>query len=57
MAPRNFEVSWVEKVKGMGRSMTGVPQKSRLYLVLFLVWMAPILMEMERRIKEEVPGV
>ena len=35
----------------------GVPQGSPLSPVLFLVWLAPILVEMERRIREEVPGV
>ena len=34
-----------------------MPQGSPLSPVLFLVWMAPILVEMERRIQEEVPGV
>ena len=37
--------------------MMEVPQGSPLSPVLFLVWMAPILSEMERRIVEEVPGV
>ena len=32
-------------------------QGSPLSPVLFLVWMAPILVEMERRVWEEVPGV
>ena len=44
-------------MRGVGRSKTGVPQGSPLSPVLFLVWMAPILAEMERRIKEEVLGV
>ena len=57
VAPRDFEVSWDGKVRGMRRSTTGVPQGSPLSLVLFLVWMAPILTVMERRIKEEVPGI
>ena len=57
VASRDFEVSWDGKVRGMGRSKTGVPQGSPLSPVLFLVWMAPILAEMERRIKEEVPGI
>ena len=35
----------------------GGPTRIPLSPVLFLVWMAPILSEMERRILEEVPGV
>ena len=57
MAGRTFEVAWDGKVQGVGMSSKGVPQGSLLSLVLFLVWMAPILQEMERRIVEEVPGV
>ena len=41
----------------MGSSAIGVTQGSPLSLVLFLVWLALILVEMERRICEEVPGV
>ena len=57
MADRTFEVSWDGKVRGVGTSSKGVPQGSLLSPVLFLVWMAPILREMERWIVEEVPGV
>ena len=57
VSPREFEVSWDGKVRGVGRSTVGVPQGSSLSSVLFLVWMAPILQEMECRIMEEVPGV
>ena len=57
VSPRNFEVSWDGAVRGVGRTTVGVPQGSPLSPVLFLVWMAPILVEMERRICEEVPGV
>ena len=57
VAPREFEVSWDGKVRGVGRSTMGVPQSSPLSPVLFLVWMAPILTEMESPIKEEVPEV
>lgn len=57
MAPRELEISWDSKVRGMGRAVTGVPQGSPLTLILFLVYMAPILKEMERRIQEEMGGV
>ena len=57
MAGRTFEVSWDEKVRGVRSSSKGVPQGSSLSLVLFLVLMAPILREMERRVVKEVPGV
>ena len=48
---------WDGSVGGVGRSTTSVPKGSTLSPVLFLVWMVPILVEMERRICEEVPGV
>ena len=54
---RKFEVSWDRAVRGVGSSSVGVPQGSPLSPVLFLVWLAPILVEMERRIWEEVPRV
>ena len=57
VAGRTFEVSWDGKVSGVGSSAKGVSQGSPLSLVLFLVRMAPILREMERRVVEEVPGV
>lgn len=41
----------------MGHSVVAVPQGSPLSSVLFLVWLAPILKEMEWRIVEVVPGV
>ena len=50
VSPRKFEVSWDGKVRGVGRSMVGVPLGSPLLPVLFLVLTAPILEEMERRI-------
>ena len=50
VSPREFEVSWDWTGRGMGRSTVGVPQGSPLSPVLFLVWMAPILEEMECRI-------
>ena len=41
-------------VRGLGWTSKGVPQGSPLSPVLFLIWMAPILREMERRVVEEV---
>ena len=41
----------------MGSTAVGVPQGSPLSPVLFLIWMAPILLEMERRLVEELPGL
>ena len=57
MAGRTFKVSWDAKVRGVGSSWMSVPQGSPLSLVLFLVWMALILKELERRMVEEVPRV
>ena len=57
MSPREFEVEWDDAVPGRGAATKGVPQGSPLSLVLFLVFMAPILEEMERRVKEEVGRV
>ena len=53
---RRFEVSWDVAVCAVGSSIV-VPQGSPLSPVLFLVWMVPILVAMERRIRKEVPGV
>ena len=57
VAGRNFEASWDGKVREVRSSSKGVPQGSPLSPVLFLVWMALILTEMERRVVGEVPGV
>ena len=57
MSPREFEVAWDGSVRGRGAATKGVPQGSPLSPVLFLVFMAPILEEMERRVKEEVGRV
>lgn len=57
VAGRTFEVSWDEKVRGVGTSSKGVPQGSPVSPVLFLVCMALILREIERRVFEEVPGI
>ena len=57
MSPREFEVAWDGSVRGRGAATKGVPQGSPLSPILFLVFMAPILEEMERRVKEEVGRV
>ena len=57
MSPREFKVAWDGGVRGRGVAAKGVLQGSPLSPVLFLVFMAPILEEMERRVKEEVGRV
>ena len=57
MSPREFEVAWDGSVRSKGAATKGVPQGSPLCPVLVLVFMAPILEEMERRVKEEVGRV
>ena len=57
MSPREFEVAWDSSVRGRGAATKGVPQGSPLSPVLFLVFMAPILEEVECRVKEEVGRV
>ena len=54
MWERSFAVSWDGKDRGVGKTNVGVPQGSPLAPVIFLIWMAPILEEMERRIRWEV---
>ena len=57
MSPREFEVAWDGGVRGRGAAATGVRQGSPLSPVLFLVFMALILEEMETRVKEKVGRV
>lgn len=54
MSRREFEVAWYGKVRGRGAVAKGVAQRSPLSPVLFLVYMALILEEMERHVEEEV---
>ena len=57
MSPREFDVAWDGSGRGRGVATMGVPQGSPHSPVLFLVFIAPILEEMERRVKEEVGRV
>ena len=54
MRERSFQVSWDGVDRGVGKTNLGVPQGSPLSPVIFLIWMAPILEEMEKRIKWEL---
>ena len=57
MSQRKSEVAWDGGVRGRGTAAKGVPQGSPVSPVLFLVFMAPILEEMKRWVKEEVGWV
>ena len=57
MSQREFEVAWDGSIQVKGAAAKGVPQGCPLSAVLFLVFMAPVLEVMERRVKEEVGWV
>ena len=57
MSLRKLEVVWDGSVWGRGAAAKDVPQGSPLSPVLFLVFMAPIVEEMERQVTEEVGRV
>ena len=47
---RDFTIEWDGKIRGKGKTNVGVPQGSPLSPVIFLIYMAPILEDMERRV-------
>ena len=48
--PRKFLVEWDGKTRGQGVTNIGVPQGSPLSPVIFLIYMAPILHDMEQQL-------
>jgi len=48
-------LEWDGKVRGKGKTNIGVPQGSPLSPVIFLIWMAPIIMKMEEALKNRWP--
>ena len=54
MKERSFKVSWDGVDREEGKTNLGVLQGSPLSPVIFLIWMAPILEEMAKRIKWEL---
>jgi len=52
---REFELEWDGKVRGKGRTNIGALQGSPLSLVIFLIWMAPIITKMEEALKRYWP--
>ena len=59
---REFTIEWDGKKRGRGRTNVGAPQGSPLSPVIFLIYMAPILEEMEEnltraRLSESPEGV
>ena len=51
---REFSMEWDGVTKGRGRTNVGVPQGSPLSPVIFLIFMAPILEEMEAKLTAEL---
>ena len=49
---RDFTIEWDGKIRGNGKTNVGVPQGSPLSPVVFLIYMAPILEDMERQVSE-----
>ena len=51
---REFSIEWDGTIKGRGKTNLGVPQGSPLSPVIFLIFMAPILQEMEAKLIAEL---
>ena len=51
--PRSFEVEWDGKVRDSSRTNIGVPEGSPLSPLIFLIYMATILDEIEQRLTQE----
>ena len=47
---RDFTIEWDGKIRGNGKTNVGVPQGSPLSPVVFLIYMAPILEDMEQQV-------
>ena len=47
---RDFTIEWDDEIRGNGKTKVGVPQGSPLSLVVFLIYMAPILEDMEQHV-------
>jgi len=48
-------LEWDEKVQGKGKTNIRAPQGSPLSLLIFLIWMAPIITKMEEVLKNRWP--
>jgi len=53
---REFELEWDGKTRGKGKMNIRGPQGSPLSLVIFLIWMAPIITKMEETLKAKWPS-
>jgi len=53
---REFDLEWDGKIQGKGKTNIGAPQGSPLSLVIFLIWMAPIITKMEEALKSKWPS-
>ena len=51
---REFSMEWDGVTKGRGRTNVGVPQGSPLSLVIFIIFMAPILEEIEAKLTADL---